>query len=52
MGGFIVSGYIYFTDEQKERANSVDLVDFLQRQGEKLLPSGRDKHHGAGQPLV
>ena len=43
MGGFILSGYIYFTDEQKERANSVDLVDFLQRQGEKLLPSGRDK---------
>lgn len=43
MGGFIVSGYIYFTDEQKKRANSVDLVDFLQRQGEKLLPSGRDK---------
>ena len=38
-----MSGYIYFTDEQKERANSVDLVDFLQRQGENLLPSGRDK---------
>ena len=38
-----MSGYIYFTDEQKERANSVDLVDFLQWQGEKLLPSGRDK---------
>lgn len=38
-----MSGYIYFTDEQKERANSVDLVDFLQRQGERLLPSGRDK---------
>lgn len=38
-----MSGYVYFTDEQKERANSVDLVDFLQRQGEKLLPSGRDK---------
>lgn len=36
-------GYVYFTDEQKERANSVDLVDFLHRQGEKLLPSGRDK---------
>lgn len=36
-------GYVYFTDEQKQRANSVDLVDFLQRQGEKLLPSGRDK---------
>lgn len=35
--------YIHFTDEQKLRANSVDLVDFLQRQGEKLLPSGREK---------
>jgi hypothetical protein len=38
-----MSDYIYFTDEQKERANSVDLVDFLQWRGEKLLPSGRDK---------
>lgn len=38
-----MSGYIHFTDKQKERANSVDLVDFLQRQGVKLLPSGRDK---------
>lgn len=35
--------YVYFTEEQKERANSVDLVDFLQRQGEKLIASGRDK---------
>ncbi|WP_270810006.1 DUF3991 and toprim domain-containing protein [Hungatella effluvii] len=35
--------YVYFTEEQKERANSTDLVDFLHRQGEKLLPSGRDK---------
>lgn len=35
--------YVYFTEEQKERANSVDLVDFLQRQGEKLLPSGKEK---------
>lgn len=34
--------YIYFTDEQKRRANSVDLVDFLQRQGEQLTRSGRD----------
>lgn len=32
--------YIYFTDEQKQRANSVDLVDFLQRQGELLTRSG------------
>lgn len=34
--------YIYFTEEQKQRANSVDLVDFLQRQGEQLTRSGRD----------
>ncbi|WP_312611533.1 DUF3991 and toprim domain-containing protein [Oscillibacter sp.] len=35
--------YVHFTDEQKYRANNVDLADFLQRHGEKLLPSGRDK---------
>lgn len=35
--------YIPFTDEQKQRANSVDLVEFLRRRGERLLPSGRDK---------
>lgn len=35
--------YIHFTEEQKLRANSVDLVEFLRRQGEKLIPSGRDK---------
>jgi len=35
--------FVYFTEEQKQRANSVDLVDFLPLQGEKLLPSGRDK---------
>ncbi len=34
--------YIHFTDEQKHRANSVDLVDFLERQGEKLTRSGRE----------
>lgn len=32
--------YIHFTEEQKLRANSVDLVDFLRRQGEKLIRSG------------
>ena len=36
-------GYVYFTDEQKQRANAVDLEDFLYRQGEKLLKSGREK---------
>lgn len=34
--------YIPFTTEQKRRANSVDLVDFLQRQGETLVRSGRE----------
>lgn len=38
-----MSTYIHFTEEQKQRANAVDLADFLQRQGEKLLPSGREK---------
>ena len=38
-----MSTYIHFTEEQKQRANSVDLVEILQRQGEKLLPSGREK---------
>lgn len=32
--------YIHFTEEQKLRASSVDLVDFLRRQGEKLTRSG------------
>lgn len=34
--------YIHFTEEQKQQANSVDLVDFLQRQGEQLIRSGRE----------
>ena len=36
-------GYVYFTEEEKQRANAVDLEDFLVRQGEKLLRSGREK---------
>ncbi len=32
--------YIHFTEEQKHRAASVDLVDFLQRRGERLIRSG------------
>ena len=35
--------YIHFTAEQIYRANSVDLEAFLLRQGEKLIPSGRDR---------
>ena len=38
-----MAGYVHFTEEQKQRANAVDLVYFLQAQGEKLEPSGRDK---------
>lgn len=44
-----MSGYVHFTEEQKQRANAVDLEDFLARQGERLLKSGREKrlasHH-------
>ena len=32
--------YIHFTEEQKLRAASVDLAEFLRRQGEKLIRSG------------
>lgn len=35
-------GYVHFTEEQKQRAGSVDLVDFLQSNREKLLPAGRE----------
>lgn len=34
--------FIYFSDDQKLRANSVDLVEFLRRRGEKLIRSGRE----------
>ena len=37
--------YVYFTDDQKQRANSVDLVDFLERQGEKLVRSEIGRAH-------
>ena len=47
-----VSGYIYFTEEQKQRANAVDLEDFLTRRGEKLLRSGRDKRLGADHSIT
>lgn len=42
-----MSGYIPFTDEQRARANSVDLEEFLRSQGERLIPSGRDKRLGS-----
>ena len=39
--------YVHFTEEQKQRANSVDLEEFLLRSGERLLPSGREKRMAA-----
>ena len=38
-----ISNYIAFTPEQKERAATVDLEEFLLCQGEKLIKSGREK---------
>lgn len=35
--------YIHFTEEQKNRAASVDLVEFLRMRGEKLTRSGKEK---------
>ena len=35
--------YVPFTEEEKERAASADLEEFLRRRGEQLLPSGREK---------
>ena len=35
--------YIHFTQEEKYQANSVDLEQLLLRQGERLIPAGREK---------
>ncbi len=35
--------YIHFTEEQKQRAGAVDLEEFLLRNGERLIASGREK---------
>ena len=34
--------YVHFSEEQKLRADDVDLEDFLRQQGETLIRSGRD----------
>ena len=38
-----INKFIEFTPEQKERAATIDLEEFLLRQGERLLKSGREK---------
>lgn len=38
-----MSGYIHFTEEQKQCAAAVDLEEFLRCRGEKLITSGREK---------
>ena len=35
--------YVHFTDEQKQRANNVDLVAFLKMKGENLMRAGRER---------
>jgi hypothetical protein len=39
--------YIHFTDDQKLRAASVNLEEFLKMRGEKLIRSGREWPIGA-----
>lgn len=38
--------YVHYTQEEKERANRVNLEELLLRSGEELLPSGREKRLG------
>ena len=39
--------YVHYTQEEKERANRVNLEALLLRSGEELLPSGREKRLGS-----
>lgn len=47
-----MSTYIHFTEEEKHRANEVDLIHFLELQGEKLLRSGREKRLGSDRSIT
>ena len=44
--------YIPFTEEQKRRASSVDLPEFLRRRGEKLLRSGQEYHMASDRSIT
>lgn len=37
-----MSGYVHFTDEQKDRARQTDIVSILERQGEKVRRAGSE----------
>lgn len=41
-GGLKMSSYIYFTEEERERARTTDLVELLKSQGETLKRSGSE----------
>lgn len=47
-----MSGYVYFTPEQKEQARMTDLVDLLRRNGEDLKRSGSEYQWGEGSNKV
>ena len=54
-----MSKFIYFTPEEKARAQNTDLVSLLRAQGERPVRSGREfrppqrsQHHRAGQQMV
>ena len=44
--------YIHYTQEEKERANSVNLEQLLLKQGERLLPAGREKRLGSNHSVT
>lgn len=48
------TGYIHFTEEQKEQARQADLADLLRRQGEKLKRSGSEYewHDGSAKVTI
>lgn len=54
-----MSKFIYFTPEEKARAQNTDLVSLLRTQGEQPVRSGREfrppqrsQRHRAGQQMV
>ena len=44
--------YVPYTQEEKERANRVNLEELLLRSGEELLPSGREKRLGSNHSIT